>query len=73
MTEQPETPSILVSQEEAARLLSVERTTIWRMVVRGDLTQVRIGRRALITRASIDGFVDAVTSSVSQSTLVNRT
>jgi excisionase family DNA binding protein len=51
--------TILVSQAEAARLLSVDRTTIWRMRKRGDLAVVSIGRRALITRASINSYVSA--------------
>ncbi len=50
---------VLVLQLEAARLLGVERTTIWRMCRRGELAKVCIGRRALITRASIDAFVAA--------------
>jgi excisionase family DNA binding protein len=50
---------VLVSQLEAARLLGVERTTIRRMCRRGQLAKVCIGRRALITRASIDAFVAA--------------
>ena len=56
--------SILVSQEEAAHLLSVERTTIWRMANRGDLVRVRIGSRALITRASVEAFVASQTEGV---------
>jgi len=48
---------ILVSQLEAARLLGVDRTTIWRMCLRGDLDRVLIGRRALITAASINAYV----------------
>ncbi len=50
-------PVVLVSQQEVARLLGVERTTIWRMCRRGELARVHIGRRSLITRASIDAFV----------------
>ena len=53
------TATVLVSQLEAARLLGVERTTIWRMCRRGDLVRVHIGRRSLITRASIEQFVES--------------
>jgi excisionase family DNA binding protein len=51
--------SILVSQREAARLLGVERTTIWRMCCRGDLSKVHVGRRVLVTRESIEAFVSS--------------
>ena len=54
-----QTQVILISQAEAARLLGVERTTIWRMCRRGDLERVHIGRRALITLASVDAFVES--------------
>ena len=53
------TTPLLVSQLEAARLLGVERTTIWRMCSRHELARVRIGRRSLITRASIDVYIDS--------------
>ncbi|GAB3993469.1 hypothetical protein GCM10028771_18500 [Nocardioides marmoraquaticus] len=48
---------LLVSQDEAARQLGVERTTIWRMCCRGDLDRVHIGRRSLVTRASIEAYI----------------
>jgi excisionase family DNA binding protein len=50
-------PVLLISQHEAARMLGVERTTIWRMCGRGDLARVRIGRRSLITMESINTFI----------------
>lgn len=58
MTDSTPAP-VLVSQLEAARLLGVERTTIWRMVCRDELDRVHIGRRSLITRASIEVFITA--------------
>jgi excisionase family DNA binding protein len=57
-------PVLLVSQHDAARLLGVERTTIWRMCGRGDLARVRIGRRSLITMESINAFIRSQVESV---------
>lgn len=57
---QSEAP-ILLSQAEAAHLLGVERTTIWRMVKRKELARVTIGSRSLITRASVEEFVRSKT------------
>jgi hypothetical protein len=48
---------LLISQCDAARLLAVERTTIWRMCIRGDLARVRIGCPSLITMESIDTYI----------------
>jgi excisionase family DNA binding protein len=57
-------PSILVTQMEAARLLGgVGRTTLWRMLERGDLRRVTVGSRALVTRESIDSYVQRQTFS----------
>lgn len=52
----PVTP-LLVSQTEAARLLGVERTTVWRMLKRGELDSVTIGSRRLVTMASLEALV----------------
>jgi excisionase family DNA binding protein len=57
-------PVLLISQHEAARVLGVERTTIWRMCGRGDLARVRIGRRSLITMESINAFIASQVESV---------
>lgn len=58
------TQVLLVSQWDAARILGVERTTIWRMCGRGDLAQVRIGRRTLITMQSINAYIASQVESV---------
>ena len=48
---------LLVSQKQAAHLLGVERTTIWRMIKRRDLDLVEIGSRRLVTMASVEGYI----------------
>lgn len=48
---------ILHSIEETATLLSLSRMTVIRMTYRGKLETRKIGRRRLITRASIDKLV----------------
>lgn len=55
--DEPE-PTILISQQEAARLLGVERTTVWRLIKRGDLKQVSLGRRLLVVRASLNELIE---------------
>ena len=45
---------LLVSVAEAMTLLSVRKTTIFRLCAEGCLERVKIGRRTCITLASID-------------------
>jgi excisionase family DNA binding protein len=46
----------LVGYNDAAGMLGVHPRTIRRVVARGDLPVVRIGRRALIPVSAIEGF-----------------
>jgi hypothetical protein len=56
--EQAKPTPLLLSQTQAAHLLGdIHRTTLWRMVQRGDLQQVNIGRRAMITLDSVEFYV----------------
>jgi excisionase family DNA binding protein len=46
-----------VSVEVAALLLGIGRTVAYRLVLAGELRSVKIGRRRLIVRASIEEYV----------------
>jgi excisionase family DNA binding protein len=43
----------LVTVEEAGRVLSVSRSTVWRLIQRGDLPSVRRAGRRLIPRTAL--------------------
>jgi excisionase family DNA binding protein len=43
----------LVSVEEAGRALGVSRSTVWRMIKRGELASVRRGGRRLVRTAAL--------------------
>jgi excisionase family DNA binding protein len=49
----------LVTPVEAARLLGVGRTTIYRLAKEHQLTRIRIGRCARFVRSEIDEFVES--------------
>jgi excisionase family DNA binding protein len=52
------TQTLLVTIEEAARLLGIGRTTMFELIGRGEVKSVRLGRRRLITRRSLESFVE---------------
>jgi excisionase family DNA binding protein len=45
---------VLLSVRDAARLLGVGESTLWRSASRGEILKVRVGRRVLIPRTEID-------------------
>jgi excisionase family DNA binding protein len=55
--------TLLVTVEEAARLLGIGRTTMFELIGSGDVKSVRLGRRRLIARKSLESFVDDLASS----------
>ena len=56
MTNEKDAP-LLVSIPEAARLLSVGRTTLYGLIDAGDLASTKIGKRHLVVRASIANLI----------------
>lgn len=51
------TPPMLYRIQEAMRLLSVSRATIYRMIQRGDLVAIKLGAATRITADSIEKVV----------------
>jgi excisionase family DNA binding protein len=49
----PDSP-ILVRMSEAAKLLSISRSTMYQLVAKGDVPVVRIGRSVRVSRAALD-------------------
>ena len=56
MTEQDR---LTVSIEEAAGLLGISRALAYELVRRGELPQLRLGRRVVIPRKALVDFVEA--------------
>lgn len=54
--------TLLVTVEEAARLLGVGRTTMFELIGNGNVKSVRLGRRRLIARKSLESFVDELST-----------
>ena len=49
---------LLLSVDEAARLLGIGRTVVYRLLSQGDLRSVKVGGRRLVPRSAVDAFVD---------------
>lgn len=49
---------LLVSIADVCQILGLSRTTIDKLINESQLQRVKIGRRALITRESIDTYID---------------
>ena len=53
---------LLIGIEDAAETLGVGRSTAYSLINTGDLETVKIGRRSLITAASVRDYVERLTS-----------
>ncbi len=52
-----ETAPLLVSVEEAARLLSISTRTVYRLIADASLPFIKLGRRTLVSVASLENWV----------------
>jgi excisionase family DNA binding protein len=50
-------PTVLLRAEEAARLLRISRTAVFKLLASGELRSITIGRRRRIPRAALDDYV----------------
>jgi excisionase family DNA binding protein len=50
--------ALLLTPEEAARVLSIGRTTIFALIKAGELRPVRIGRSCRLSRIELERYVD---------------
>ena len=54
---------LLLTVEEAARLLRIGRTTTYELVMRGRLQSVKVGRRRLVVREGLNRYVTELLAS----------
>ncbi len=53
-----ESPPLLITIGEAARLLSISRSNLYKLIGDGKLERRRIGGRAFIVRSNVVSFVE---------------
>jgi excisionase family DNA binding protein len=58
-------PSLLISVEQAATILGIGRTGTFELVMNHAITSVKIGRRRLVVRSSLEEFVQRLIASQS--------
>ncbi len=55
---------LVASVDETAHLLGIGRTTLYQLMMSGALKSFKVGKRRLVSRASIDEYVKQKTSEV---------
>jgi excisionase family DNA binding protein len=56
---------MLLTVEEAARLIRIGRTTTYELVMRGRIQSVKVGRRRLVVRQGLNRYVAELLASQS--------
>jgi excisionase family DNA binding protein len=59
------TERLLVSIPDAMNLLEISHSMLYKLISQGQLKRTHIGRRAFITRASIDAYMARLTEAAS--------
>jgi excisionase family DNA binding protein len=59
------TERLLVSIPDAINLLEISHSMLYKLISQGQLKRAHIGRRAFITRTSIDAYVARLTEAAS--------
>lgn len=54
----PPTQAVALSIQDAVKITSLSRSTLYRMMDAGDLPTVKIGTRRLIRRADLDALLN---------------
>lgn len=62
MTTPADESSLLLSIENTAKLLSIHRNTVFKLLRDGDLASLTIGKKRLVPRQEIDRFISERTS-----------
>lgn len=58
---------LLVQVSDLPRYLgNIGRTSTYKLIAGGELTRVNIGRRAFVTRQSIDAYVERITAAAAE-------
>lgn len=52
--------TLLLPIDEVARVMGTSRATVYRLIAAGSLERVKVGRRALVTAASVRAYVDGL-------------
>ena len=52
--------ALLLNPEEAAEILGMSRSTIYKLITAGEIQSVKIGRSRRIPRQEIERFVDSL-------------
>jgi excisionase family DNA binding protein len=60
MAEAPDEGTLLLTPDQAARRLSIGRSHLYELLLRGSLRSVRIGRSRRIVSRDLDAFIESL-------------